>query len=94
MIRYVDNAGGINPASLRWSGQHGNRERMPRIEQAIFMRGVTSRDEGSGNGLWIVRQILQRHNGGISLVEYRDRAVFDIQLPGGDSYSSGSRRGA
>jgi signal transduction histidine kinase len=81
VIRYIDNAGGINPARLRRRGDRGSTEALPPLEQAIFVRGVTSRKDGSGNGLWVVRQILQRHYGGINLVSYREGIVFDIELP-------------
>lgn len=81
LIRYTDNAGGINPASLRRrGGQQIVTQGMP-VEQAVFVRGVTSRKTGTGNGLWVVRQILQRHYGGINLVSHKENVVFDIELP-------------
>jgi nitrogen-specific signal transduction histidine kinase len=80
-LRYVDNAGGINPATLRQRTGLVSTKRLPPLEQAIFLRGVTSRPKGTGNGLWIVRQILRRHYGGIELIEHRDGIIFDITLP-------------
>jgi signal transduction histidine kinase len=80
-LRYVDNAGGINPGALRQRDRRAPRGELPTVEQAIFLRGVTARQSGSGNGLWIVRQILQRHYGSINLVDYRDGVVFDIEIP-------------
>ena len=81
LIRYADNAGGINPVSLRRHSIRSSQDGYPPLEQLVFMRGVTSRKTGSGNGLWVVRQILQRHSGGISLVSYKENTVFDISLP-------------
>jgi signal transduction histidine kinase len=81
LVRYTDNAGGINPATLRRKEAHSQAEPLPALEQAIFLRGVTSRTNGSGNGLWVVRHILQRHHGSIRLVSHRDGVVFDIELP-------------
>ncbi len=81
LIRYTDNAGGINPASLRRRGNHSTVDHSMPVEQAIFARGVTSRKNGTGNGLWVVRQILQRHYGGINLASYKENVVFDIELP-------------
>jgi signal transduction histidine kinase len=81
VLRYIDNAGGINPSTLRQRRGEKGRTKLPSVEQSVFLRGVSSREEGSGNGLWIARQILQRHHGGISLVEYHDGIVFDIELP-------------
>jgi signal transduction histidine kinase len=80
-LRYVDNAGGINPGQLRYRGSVMNSGEVHDVEEAIFRRGVTSRDAGTGHGLWIVRQILQRHRGSIELNSYRGGVVFDISLP-------------
>lgn len=81
-LRYVDNAGGINPAQLR------NRRRTTdqpisadSVHDAIFQRGVTGSRGGTGYGLWIVRQIVQRHQGSIVLKNYREGVTFDIDLP-------------
>jgi signal transduction histidine kinase len=81
LLRYIDNAGGINPSTLRQKRRQWSDGKQLPVEQAIFTRGVTSRQDGSGNGLWIVRQILQRHHGGIMLIDYHDGVVFDIELP-------------
>lgn len=81
LLRYVDFAGGINPANLRRRGDPASNK-LPPPEEAIFLRGVTSNPAGTGHGMWIVRQLLQRHRGGIELKQYRDGGVvFDITMP-------------
>ena len=77
-IRYVDNASGIDINRLRVpSGT--NRSSNPR--DLIFELGVTSKDNGSGYGLYLVRRILDDHRGSIELVDHRGGVTFDIFLP-------------
>lgn len=81
-LRYVDTAGGINPAQLK-NRRSASGRAVPTgpIRETIFQRGVTGSRNGTGYGLWIVRQILQRHQGGIDLRNHRDGVTFDITLP-------------
>jgi signal transduction histidine kinase len=81
-IRYVDNAGGIDRSQLRFRGGRELPDALRAPEVAIFTRGVSSRADGTGHGLWIARKIIERHEGGIELARYRDGGVvFEILLP-------------
>ena len=77
-LTYSDNAGGINPASLRHLD--GSPIEMP-PEQAIFEANVTSKPEGSGWGLVLVRRILEDHRGTINVVDHRGGLTYRIQIP-------------
>jgi len=76
-VTYRDNAGGINPHQLQVPAEF---EGLPFHEQ-IFSPGVTSKAEGSGFGLWLVRRILRQHGGSIDLVDHRQGVTFKIRLP-------------
>jgi signal transduction histidine kinase len=76
---YTDTAGGIRSNKLRVVD---DRVLALPIERRIFERGVSSKDSGTGLGLWIARQIMRRHNGGIELRDYRHGGVtFVIEIP-------------
>jgi signal transduction histidine kinase len=78
-MTYSDNAGGINPASLK--SMDGEPVVAP-IEQAIFQPNVTSKSDGSGWGLALVRKILSDHGGSISLADYRGGGTtFRMMIP-------------
>jgi signal transduction histidine kinase len=77
-IRYVDNAGGINPAQFqRWTDAGPFKD----VKTVIFDKGVTTKPSGAGYGLYLVRMILAQHHGAIELADYRGGVVFDITLP-------------
>lgn len=79
VMSYVDNAGGINPASLK--RMDGEPVTAP-IDQAIFQPNVTSKSDGSGWGLALVRKILGDHGGSVSLIDYRGGGTtFRITVP-------------
>ncbi len=48
----------------------------------IFERGYTSSNQGTGLGLYSVRQIIQELGGTIQLIGEGKRADFDIEIPG------------
>jgi signal transduction histidine kinase len=76
-LTYRDNATGLNPQRLRGPSEFDD---LP-AEQRIFAPGVTSKATGSGYGLWLVRQILDDHQGSIDLVDYRGGVTFVVRLP-------------
>ncbi len=77
-IRFSDNATGIDPSKLRFPpGFDSNRP----LKDLLFNPGVTSKAEGSGVGLYLVRKLIGQHNGSIELVDSRNGVVFDITLP-------------
>jgi nitrogen-specific signal transduction histidine kinase len=76
-MRYTDNAAGIDPSKLRPLHADGNL----RSAVDIFEPGVTSKDEGSGYGMFLVRNILKKHHGSIDLVDYRNGVTFQLRLP-------------
>ena len=78
-IIYADNATGINPQRLRGSDATGGHE-LP-LHQLIFQAGVSSKRDGSGFGLYLVRRILAQHRGSIDLLEHRAGVTFLITLP-------------
>jgi nitrogen-specific signal transduction histidine kinase len=75
-LMYRDNATGINPARLRTS--EGNAS-LP-LNQKIFLAGVSSKENGSGFGLWLVRSILGRHHASIDLVDHRRGVTFTLRF--------------
>jgi nitrogen-specific signal transduction histidine kinase/GAF domain-containing protein len=77
-LTYSDNAGGINPASLRSTDGAAVEEA---IEQAVFAPNVTSKENGSGWGLTLVRNILLQYGASIDLIEHRRGVSFKITLP-------------
>ena len=74
---YNDNAGGISPNRLR--GPEASEE-LP-VEQRIFQEGVTSKRDGSGFGLWLVRHILTEQHASIDLTGYRGGVTFALRFP-------------
>jgi signal transduction histidine kinase len=77
VVTYHDNATGINPASLHGIELHHD---LP-VQQQIFQAGVTSKHDGSGFGLWLVRQVLHEHQASIDLVDYRRGVTFVLRFP-------------
>jgi signal transduction histidine kinase len=77
-IRYADNATGIDPVKLIVPQ---NLEVVPPVNELVFLPGVTSKPKGSGHGLFLVRRIIDEHDGSIDLVDYRNGVVFEIRLP-------------
>jgi signal transduction histidine kinase len=77
-IRYYDNASGIDPNRLKLplSVSRGQN-----VKDLIFELGVTSKENGSGYGLYLVRRILDDHRGSIELVDHRGGVTFDLFLP-------------
>jgi signal transduction histidine kinase len=76
VARFSDNAGGIRFNELRSL----DGKELDESDQVIFQPSVTSKPEGSGWGLALVRRILADHNASIDLVDHRGSTVFDITL--------------
>jgi PAS domain S-box-containing protein len=74
MIRYRDNAGGIDPAIL------------DRIFEPFF---TTKGGEGTGLGLAISRQVVERHGGAIECASAGEETEFRIRLPAQRGDASG-----
>jgi signal transduction histidine kinase len=47
---------------------------------SIFLPGVTSKDSGTGFGLWLVRKIITEQGGSIDLRDFRQGVVFDLKF--------------
>ncbi len=77
VARYSDNATGINPAELHGPDKYDD---LP-IDQQIFAPSVTSKSEGSGWGLYLVRRVLDEHGASIDLEHYRGGVTFRLTLP-------------
>ena len=79
VLRYEDTAGGIRVEEF--AGIE-NPDGLP-VERLIFEPGATTKPDGSGWGMFLVREILQRHGGSIDAVALRSAGgvVFDIRLP-------------
>ena len=85
-VRYTDTAGGIDPSSLRPPLPPGQK-----LNNYIFEKEVTSKPDGSGYGLFLVRRIIQNyHKGSVELIDYRGGVVFEIELPKVENLSSKS----
>jgi signal transduction histidine kinase len=67
VIQVTDNGSGIDPVTM----------------ESIFVPSYTTKENGSGIGLSISRQIVQMHNGSISVrSEPGVETVFEIVIPG------------
>jgi signal transduction histidine kinase len=82
-ITYRDNASGINPARLYVPDEYSDDP----VTQQVFGAAVTSKDEGSGYGLWLARKVVTEHGGSIDLLDYRNGVTFVIRLPKPDSWT-------
>jgi signal transduction histidine kinase len=76
IMRYMDNGQGIDPSKLRPTDNM-----VGRVSSDIFLPGVTSKVDGSGYGLYLVRKIFTDHNGSIDLQDHRNGVVFEMKLP-------------
>ncbi|MEO8657981.1 MAG: ATP-binding protein, partial [Bryobacteraceae bacterium] len=76
VIRYVDNAIGVDVSKLGPIPEEGLRSVVD-----IFLPGVTSKQDGSGYGLYLVRKILADHHGSIDLIDHRNGIVFQVKMP-------------
>ena len=61
-----------------WDEGPGVQEEMKEI---LFDPLITGRPEGSGLGLSITQEIVQRHNGVVQLEDYHGKTCFSIYLP-------------
>jgi signal transduction histidine kinase len=75
VMTYTDNAGGIDPTRLT-----PQEDGTFRTVQEVFEKGVTSKRDGSGFGLFLVRKIMQEHRGSIDLVSHRGGVHFVLKL--------------
>lgn len=73
---FRDNGPGIQKQRLRVP----TGEEVEQSVQSIFEPGVTSKSNGSGFGLWLVRRIITDHRGSIDLRDYRQGTVFELKL--------------
>lgn len=77
-LTYTDNAAGIDSSKIYCNGVNSE---IP-LKELIFQPGITSKkDQGSGFGLYLVRQILTEHGGSIDLISHRNGVQFKIILP-------------
>jgi signal transduction histidine kinase len=83
IITYHDNASGINPSRLYVPDEYTDDP----VTQQVFGAAVTSKDEGSGYGLWLARKVATEHGGSIDLLDYRNGVTFVIRLPKPDSWT-------
>jgi signal transduction histidine kinase len=74
-MRYTDNGIGLDIAGLMGRDFQGT----PKVTD-IFLPGVTTKEGGSGYGLYLVRRALAEHHGSIDLCDYRNGMSFDIVL--------------
>lgn len=83
VLRYVDNAGGLDQAALRalLVGEISPSQERSLVSEFIFERGITTKEKGSGYGLYIARRAANEHRGSIRLHDSREGVVFDIELP-------------
>jgi signal transduction histidine kinase len=76
-IRYNDNGPGIDPSKLKSLDD----ETLKLTPESIFEHGVTSKKEGSGYGMYLVRKAITDHKGSIYLRSHRNGVNFEILLP-------------
>jgi len=51
------------------------------VRERLFEPFVTGRADGTGLGLAIVKEIARAHDGDVCLIESREGAVFEMDLP-------------
>ena len=61
-----------------WDGGPGVAEE---LQETLFDPLITGRPEGSGLGLSITQEIIQRHHGVVQLEDYHGKTCFSIRLP-------------
>jgi hypothetical protein len=83
-MMYRDNATGVNPQRLHVPPEFAEQP----VHQQLFAPGVTSKRDGSGFGLWLVRRIMTDHHGSIDLTDYRGGVTFVIRVPKADTASA------
>ena len=77
VVRVEDDAGGVKVSELQMSA---NDHEMS-VEELVFAKDVTSKgSHGSGWGLYVSRKVVSDHGGHMSLIEYRNKTVFEITL--------------
>ncbi len=77
VLRVEDSAGGIDVKGLMDSAESSDMS----VDELVFAKDVTSKGvEGSGWGLYVSRKIINDHGGHMSLIEYRSKTVFEINL--------------
>lgn len=83
VITYRDNGTGVNPSRLSVPDEYTEEP----VSQQVFGAAVTSKDDGSGYGLWLARKVVTEHGGSIDLADYRSGATFVMRLPKMDSWN-------
>jgi signal transduction histidine kinase len=76
-MTYTDNATGIQAQRLQAPPGLATEP----VRQLVFEPGVTSKQAGTGMGLWLVRHILAQHDGSIDLLDHRNGVTFAIRMP-------------
>jgi signal transduction histidine kinase len=79
-MTYRDNGPGVNRGHLR-SVAPADAD----LSKLVFERGVTSKPEGLGLGMWLTRKALKQHGGSIDLLRSRNGVRFAIRLPNPDN---------
>jgi signal transduction histidine kinase len=74
-MKYTDNGVGLDVTKLMGKDFQGP----PRVSD-IFLPGVTTKANGSGYGLYLVRRALDAHRGSIDLLDYRHGMSFKISI--------------
>lgn len=74
-MRYSDNGIGLDMAKL--IGKDGQAVRKV---SDIFLPGVTTKQSGSGYGLYLARRALDEHHGSIDILDHRNGMSFKIEL--------------
>jgi signal transduction histidine kinase len=78
VFTYRDNAGGIQHNLL----PGGEPKRNIPAERMLFEKGVTSKEQGTGFGLWLADRFMQQHAGSIAVLDQRrGTLMFELQLP-------------
>ncbi len=77
---YRDNAGGLQSHLLHTAGSADQADDIP-VERLVFKKGVSSKETGTGYGLWLADRFMQQHAGSIAVVERRAGMMFELELP-------------
>lgn len=75
---HVDSANDMAAIEIRDTGPGVPKEK----QAAIFEPFYTTKEEGSGLGLWVVQQVISAHGGAVFVSDAIDGgAIFTVQLP-------------
>ncbi len=76
IITYQDDAGGADMQALARKTAPS-----PPVGEDLFRKGLSTKDDGSGYGMFLARRAIAKHNGSITVVNFPNPLRFEIKIP-------------